>query len=339
MTEKSSKIKHPMTKTRLKNQFLDLVGNPFNIIVLITLIILFCFIVIPLLTMIQNTFVVAKSDLRMIRATQPGAQIGDFTLYYWKYLLASPLTKTILWEPLLHSLIIGVSVTLISVPLGAVLAWLMVRSDLPGKGILSSLILVPYMVPSWCKSLAWLSVFRNSTSGSLGLLTGMGINIPDWLAYGPFAIILVMCMHYYAFAYIMVSGALRSINSELEEMGEIQGASKAQILKDRMWVRSMHASELPYLFDHQKFTDYGPLDRSLQARFSEMMIEFVKTGVPRYRNEGGELTAVPEYRTAGDERKTVIVGDDGTITVESDPWSWQRKLLQPVSDRVPPGIF
>ncbi|MBR5741412.1 MAG: iron ABC transporter permease, partial [Firmicutes bacterium] len=41
---------------------------------------------------------------------------------------------------------------------------------------------------------------------------------------------LVMCMHYYAFSYIMVSGALRSINSELEEMGEIQGASKAQIL-------------------------------------------------------------------------------------------------------------
>ena len=29
----------------------------------------------------------------------------------------------------------------------------------------------------------------------------------------------------------MVSGALRSINSELEEMGEIQGASKPLILR------------------------------------------------------------------------------------------------------------
>ena len=114
---------------------------------------------------------------------------------------------------------------------------------------------------------------------------------------------------------------------------------KAQILKDRIWVRSMHATELPYLFDQQKFTDYGPLDRSLQARFSEMMVEFVKTGVPRYRNEGGELTAVPEYRTVGDERKTVVIGDDGKFAIESDPWSWQRKLLQPVSERVPPGIF
>ena len=74
-------------------------------------------------------------------------------------------------------------------------------------------------------------MFRNSTSGANGFLAGMGIPIPDWLAYGPIAIVLCMSMHYYAFSYIMVSGALRSINSELEEMGEIQGASKAQILR------------------------------------------------------------------------------------------------------------
>jgi len=59
----------------------------------------------------------------------------------------------------------------------------------------------------------------------------MGLNIPDWLAYGPIAIILCMSLHYYAFSYINVSSALRSINSELEEMGEICGATKPQILK------------------------------------------------------------------------------------------------------------
>ena len=87
--------------TRIKNQFLGIVGNPFNVIVFFTLIILFVLIIIPLLIMVQNTFVVAKAELRSI----PGAKIGDYTLYYWKYLLASPLTKTIFWEPLLHSLI------------------------------------------------------------------------------------------------------------------------------------------------------------------------------------------------------------------------------------------
>ncbi len=58
----------------------------------------------------------------------------------------------------------------------------------------------------------------------------MGIQTPDWLAYGPFAIIVVLVIHYYAYAYLLVSSALSSINSELEEMGEILGASKARIL-------------------------------------------------------------------------------------------------------------
>ena len=226
-TKKPERRKKAFSWTRLKNQFFALIGNPFNVIVFFSLIMLFCLIVIPLLTMIGNTFTIAKAELRNV----PGAELGDRTLFYWKYLLASPLTKAIFWEPLLHSLTIGFFVTIISIPLGSILAWLMVRTDIPAKGLLGMLITIPYMIPSWCKALSWLAVFRNSTSGSLGLLTGMGLPVADWLAYGPFAMVCVMSMHYYAFAYIMVSGTLRSINSELEEMGAIQGANKIQILK------------------------------------------------------------------------------------------------------------
>lgn len=215
-----------MTKKRFKNLFLSVVTNPFNMIVAISLVVLFCLIIIPLLTMVTTTFTLAQSELRRVDGT-----IGDFTLYYWKYMIASSMSKAVLWGPLKNSLVCGFFTVLISVPLGSVLAWLMIRTDLPGKKILSLLVTVPYMIPSWTKALAWLSVFRNSTSGANGFLAGMGIPVPDWLAYGPIAIILCMSMHYYAFSYIMVSGALRSINSELEEMGEIQGANKAQILR------------------------------------------------------------------------------------------------------------
>ncbi len=220
--------KHPpMTKERFKNQFNSLVGNPFNVIVFITLILLFVLIIIPLLSMVHNTFIVAKSELRNI----PGAKVGDYTLWYWKYLIASPLTKTILWVPLRNSLIIGAFVTVMSVPLGALMAWLMVRTDIPGKGLLSALILIPYMIPSWCKALSWMTIFRNPSMGGNGVLSSMGIPVPNALASGFIPIIIVMTMHYYAFSYIMASGALRSINSELEEMGEIQGATRGQILK------------------------------------------------------------------------------------------------------------
>ena len=218
--------KKPLTKKRLKNLILNVVKNPFNMSVLVSLIVLFCLILIPLLTMVKSTFTLAQSELRRV-----DGKVGDFTLYYWKYMLASKLSRAVLWEPLLHSLFCGAMTTLISVPLGSVLAWLMIRTDLPGKKVLGLLVTVPYMIPSWTKALAWLAVFRNKTSGADGFLCGLGIPIPDWLAYGPIAIILCMSMHYYAFSYIQVSGALRSINSELEEMGEIQGANKAQILR------------------------------------------------------------------------------------------------------------
>ena len=219
-------IKHPFTKKRLKNQILNVLTNPFNIIVFITLIILFCLIIIPLLQMVSTTFIVAKSEVRRI-----GAPAGSFTLYYWRYMLFSSMSSSVMWTPLKHSLVIGLFTVLVSVPLGSILGWLVVRTDIPGKKIIGMLVVIPYMIPSWCKAMAWLSVFRNKTSGSLGFLAGMGMNIPDWLAYGPIAIVLCMSLHYYAFSYINVSSALRSINSELEEMGEICGATKPQILK------------------------------------------------------------------------------------------------------------
>ena len=216
----------PLTRRRLKNLILNVLKNPFKMVVLVSLIILFCLIIIPLLTMISSTFTLAQGELRRVQG-----HVGDFTLYYWKYILTGTMANAVLWGPLKNSFVCGFFTVLVSVPLGSVLAWLMIRTDIPGKKILGLLVTVPYMIPSWTKALAWLAMFRNSTSGANGFLAGMGIPVPDWLAYGPIAIVLCMSMHYYAFSYIMVSGALRSINSELEEMGEIQGASKAQILR------------------------------------------------------------------------------------------------------------
>lgn len=226
IVSKNGLPRKPLTKRRLKNLILNVLKNPFNMVVLVSLVILFCLIIIPLLTMISSTFTLAQGELRRVQG-----HVGDFTLYYWKYILTGKLASAVLWGPLKNSFICGFFTVLVSVPLGSVLAWLMIRTDLPGKKILGLLVTVPYMIPSWTKALAWLAMFRNSTSGANGFLAGLGIPVPDWLAYGPIAIVLCMSMHYYAFSYIMVSGALRSINSELEEMGEIQGASKAQILR------------------------------------------------------------------------------------------------------------
>ena len=213
---------------RLKNQIKAVVTNPYNIIVLIAVVLLVYLIVLPLLDMIATTFELAQRDIRAVG----GGKAGDFTLYYWQRLLASELSWTMLIKPLINSLVIGVCVSVCAILLGSILAWLMVRSDLPFKKIFSLAVIIPYMIPSWCKSQAWLSMFKTARlGGAPGFMASLGLDVPEWLAYGPVAIIIVLTLHYYAYTYLLVSSALNSINSELEEMGEIQGAGKAMILR------------------------------------------------------------------------------------------------------------
>ena len=54
---------------------------------------------------------------------------------------------------------------------------------------------------------------------------------PDWISYGPIPIIICLSLHYYAFAFITVSGALASIDSQLEETAALLGASRMQVMK------------------------------------------------------------------------------------------------------------
>lgn len=213
---------------RLKNQIKAVVTNPYNIIVLIAVVLLVYLIVLPLLDMIATTFELAQRDIQAVG----GGKAGDFTLYYWQRLLASELSWTMLIKPLINSLVIGVCVSVCAILLGSILAWLMVRSDLPFKKFFSLAVIIPYMIPSWCKSQAWLSMFKTARlGGAPGFMASLGLDVPEWLAYGPVAIIIVLTLHYYAYTYLLVSSALNSINSELEEMGEIQGAGKAMILR------------------------------------------------------------------------------------------------------------
>jgi len=212
---------------RLKNQLKSIVKNPYNIMVVISVVLMVYLILIPLGQMIIQTLTLAEADVARVE----GGREGMLTLYYWKRVLTSSISKKMLWTPLGNSLLIAVCTAVAGVTLGSLLAWLMVRSDLPYKKFFSLALIIPYMIPSWCKSMAWLTIFKNTrVGGAQGLLGYLGIETPNWLAYGPFAIVVVLVIHYYAYAYLLVSAALGSINSELEEMGEILGASKAKIL-------------------------------------------------------------------------------------------------------------
>lgn len=214
---------------KAKNVTLSVLSNPYNIISLISAILLVYLIVVPLGEIVSTTFTWQPKDVRI----SPNAVPGQFTFHHWIDMFTGPTASALLYGPLLNSLAVALSVSLFSLLLGGLMAWVVTRTDIPARKFLSFSILVPYMLPSWYKALAWITVFKNDRIGGYpGFLQAMfGINPPNWLSYGFVPIVLTLSVHYYAFAYLLISSALSSIGGDLEEMGEIAGANRFQILK------------------------------------------------------------------------------------------------------------
>jgi iron(III) transport system permease protein len=215
--------------TRAKNVAIGVFSNPYNVISLVSLVMLAYLILVPLWEIASTTMRWQARDVRL----SPDAVPGAFTLFHWKTMFAGVASNAMLWEPLKNSLLIALLVSVISLVIGGLLAWLVTRTDIRARKFLSFAILVPYMLPSWYKALAWITVFKNDRIGGYpGFLQAIfGINPPNWLSYGFLPIVLTLSVHYYAFAYLLISSALASVGGDLEEMGEIAGATRFQILK------------------------------------------------------------------------------------------------------------
>ena len=203
--------------------------RPHVILGVVLLALMLYFVLMPLLVMIQTTFTWQPEDMRIADNVQP----GEFTLFHWVRIFSSRISQSMLYDPLINTLYTSVGISFFALAIGTLLAWLVVRTDLPARKFISGVAIIPYMLPSWTISLAWIVVFKNERiGGSIGFLQALtGMQPPDWLSYGPVPIIITLSLHYYAFSFLLVSGALESFDARLEESGEILGASRWYVLR------------------------------------------------------------------------------------------------------------
>jgi len=159
---------------------------------------------------------------------------GGISLYYWLRVLSGEMSRFLFYKPLINTLLLSFGMTALSLIIGGTLAWLVVRTDLPMRRVIEKFGIIPYVIPSWVISLAWITMFRNSMhfGGYQGLLEFfLKIRTPLWISYGLFPIIVTLSMHYFPYTYILASSALRSVDSHLEETGEMLGAGRLRILR------------------------------------------------------------------------------------------------------------
>ncbi|MFA7107614.1 MAG: iron ABC transporter permease [Sphaerochaetaceae bacterium] len=201
--------------------------KPQNVIIVIMVTILVYLTLVPIITILIETVTVHPSETMSLKK-----EIGTHTSSHWMKVLFSDSSFAVFYEPLLHSLQTSLCSCLIAIVFGGTVAWLVTRTNLRWKKIVSTLFIFPYIMPSWTLALAWYNMFKNSVVGGIpGMFTAFtGLQTPNWFAYGPFPISMVLGLHYAPFAYIMIGGILRNMDANLEEAALMLNTPRRRII-------------------------------------------------------------------------------------------------------------
>ena len=204
-------------------------SSPQFILTVLLLCVLAYLVLAPLYGLVERTLLWNASDTRISRDIEP----GTITVFHWKNIFSGRISSSFFYTPLLNTLLTGTIAALIAMFLGSILSWLVTRTDLPGRGWLKTLLTLPYIIPAFAIALAWETLFRNPNIGGQPGLFQVVFNVPPpaWLSYGPVPIIATMVIHFFPFAFLLVSGALATIDTQLEEGAELLGAGRWTILR------------------------------------------------------------------------------------------------------------
>jgi iron(III) transport system permease protein len=126
-----------------------------------------------------------------------------------------------------NSAFIALGMALIAVPFGGVLAFLLVRCDLPGSRWLEPLVLIPVFVSPVVLAFGYVVAL-----GPAGFFSSLWIehigNLP-WNIYSLTSIAVIAGLTHVPHVYLYSSSALKNIGSDLEEAARISGAGPFRV--------------------------------------------------------------------------------------------------------------
>jgi iron(III) transport system permease protein len=131
---------------------------------------------------------------------------------------------------LLNTLTVSTAAAVMAVVFGFVMAWILARTNVPGRRLFEQLMAVPYYLTPLLGALAW-SMLGTPESGFINqvwrALGGSGhvidINTPYGIAW-------VMALFEGSVAFVMIAAVMKSMDPSLEEASQIMGASRLRTM-------------------------------------------------------------------------------------------------------------
>jgi iron(III) transport system permease protein len=153
------------------------------------------------------------------------SESGFTFAHYWS-VFRDPHLQKALW----NTVVMAVWVGAVSLAIGAPMAWLTARTDLPAKAVIRGLVLASFVTPPFLGAFAWVML----AGPNAGLLNKIyrGLTGSDEALLNIFSmpgLIFVVAIYTFPYVYIMIVNTLELIASDLEEAASMLGAG-------RLWV-------------------------------------------------------------------------------------------------------
>jgi iron(III) transport system permease protein len=131
---------------------------------------------------------------------------------------------------MLNTLSVSFAATLMALVIGFIMAWILTRTNVPGRRVFEQLMAVPFYLTPLLGALAW-SMLGSPESGFINqywrALGGNGhlidINTPYGIAW-------VMALFEGSVAFVMIGAVMKSMDPSLEEASQVIGASRLRTM-------------------------------------------------------------------------------------------------------------
>jgi len=151
---------------------------------------------------------------------------GGLTLTHYARVFTDARLQKALW----NTVVLAFWSALLSLAIGAPMAWLTARTDLPGKRVIRGLVMASFVTPPFLGAFAWVMLAGPNAGYLNKLYRGLtGAETPLLNIFTMPGLIFVVALYTFPYVYIMIVNTLELIASDLEEAASILGAS-------RLWV-------------------------------------------------------------------------------------------------------
>lgn len=171
-----------------------------------------------------NYAIAGKPDQYLEPGWRAPIWFENYTKLFTEERLRGPLASVFIWTITFASLSV-----LTTFALGLLIA-LALNKPINGRRFYRSVLILPYAMPSIMSILIWGGMF-NTEFGAINNLLGTEIAWFQNALFAKFAVILVNLWLGFPYFYLVSSGALQAIPSELLEAAAIDGANPRQIFK------------------------------------------------------------------------------------------------------------